>query len=226
MTKRNRISCRQAIAGAAALGMFAVSSPGRAVSSDELKAVLTGRIAVVERNPEAREAAIQKGRQHATFCAYCHGADGNSVKPDIPNLADQDPIYLLDQIERFADGRRQDYTKVMQRLSARFQDEEKIALVLYYASVPLKPAKGNLGLAKEGQGLYVRLCQACHGLDGRSRAGYARIAGQQPGFTAQTVKKFRDGKARRLSHEMAAASSQGLTDAEIEALAAYVANLR
>jgi len=208
----------------AILGLF-VPIMALSATPNDVRQRLAERIAAIEKDPKARETAIREGRERATFCAYCHGSDGNSTKPEIPNLAGQNPIYLLDQIERFADGRRHDYTQVMQQLASRMTADEKLALVLYYANVPLKPAVGDLKLAQKGMPLYLGTCQACHGHDGQGLAGYARVAGQQPGYVAQTLKNFRDGKDRRLSHEMATVT-KGLTDAQIEALAACVANLR
>ncbi|MDH5259156.1 MAG: cytochrome c, partial [Gammaproteobacteria bacterium] len=40
----------------------------------------------------AGDAAAGKGK--AALCAGCHGADGMSMSPDIPNLAGQKEAYL------------------------------------------------------------------------------------------------------------------------------------
>lgn len=186
---------------------------------------LEARIAQVQKDAAARATAIAQGREHAVLCAYCHGLDGNSDKPEIPNLAAQNPAYLLEQIERFADGRREDYTRVMQRLAASLSTEERLALVVYYAAAPLTPARANLAQAQAGLPLYLRRCQACHGHDGNGVAGYARLAGQQPHYLIQTLKAYRDRKGGRHSPEMDLVT-RGLTDEEIAALAAYLANLR
>ena len=34
------------------------------------------------------------GKEKSASCAACHGADGNSVNPEWPNLASQHPEYL------------------------------------------------------------------------------------------------------------------------------------
>lgn len=190
-----------------------------------LRDQLEARVAALQKDGAARARAIAQGRDHAVLCAYCHGPDGNSSKPEIPNLAAQNPAYLLEQIERFADGRREDYTRVMQRLSASLSAEEKLALVVYYASAPLTPARADIGQAQIGLPVYLRRCQACHGRDGSGVAGYARVAGQQPHYLIQTLKAFRDRKGGRLSPEMDSIT-RGLTDEDITALAAYLANLR
>ena len=189
-----------------------------------LRQQIMARIAKVEKDPAARLAAIEEGRRHAVICAYCHGPDGNSTKPEIPNLADQDPTYLLDQLEKFASGRREDYTRVMQRLAKQFSDEEEVALVVYYSSVRLKPAWGDPELAKDGAALYQERCQKCHGSDGRKKHGYARIAGQQPRYVEKVLKSFRDKSVHRVSPVMSA-MTRDLSDAQIAALAAYIANL-
>ena len=178
----------------------------------------------VKFNKAAREAEIKKGRNVAFFCAYCHGLDGNSVKSKIPNLADQDPTYLMDQIERFADGRRRDFTTVMQQLAKRFTRKEKIALVVYYASVQLKPLSSDPVLAAKGSPIFQKRCQLCHGVRGRAKDGYARIAGQQPAYVITTLKNYRDKVGSRSSRVMSTVT-RGLSDSDIRALAAYIMGL-
>ena len=146
------------------------------------------------------------------------------MKPKVPNLADQDPTYLMDQIEKFSDGRRKDFTTVMQQLAKRLTGEEKIALVVYYASVPLKPLKYDPVLAAKGKPIYMKRCQGCHGDDGRARNGYARIAGQQPVYTVSTLKNYRDKRGGR-NDKLMSDITRGLSDSDIKALAAYIASL-
>jgi len=40
-------------------------------------------------NDTARQAAIRAGKDRSILCSNCHGVDGNSLRPDIPNLAEQ-----------------------------------------------------------------------------------------------------------------------------------------
>ena len=46
------------------------------------------------------------GRAEIATCAGCHGEQGVSVSPDIPNLAGQDARYLADAIEAYRNGSR------------------------------------------------------------------------------------------------------------------------
>ncbi len=84
-------------------------------------------------SPELKQRAIAMGKQRALLCSQCHGKDGNSVKMDIPNLASQNPVYLLEQIQKFADGRRKDF--VMNALAKNFSPEDKVNLTIFYANM-------------------------------------------------------------------------------------------
>jgi cytochrome c553 len=183
------------------------------------------RIRVIQTDPAAREQAISNGREHASICGYCHGPDGNSSKPDIPSLAGQNPVYLLEQLERFASGARHDFTTVMPQLARTLSTEDRIALVLYYASVTLKPADGDPVLARQGGILYHQRCTQCHGLNGNGGGEYARLAGQQPNYIRKTLLDFRAQKDTRVSPAMAL-MTKDLEDGHIDALAAYIASMR
>ena len=64
-------------------------------------------------------------------------------------------------------------------------------------------------------------CQSCHGADGRSPvARYPHLAGQYRDYLAQALRAYRDGEREDPTMSQQA---QGLSDAQIEALAAYFA---
>jgi len=182
-------------------------------------------------SPAARRQAIAAGRRRATLCAYCHGQDGNSVKPETPNLADQNPAYLLQQIEKFVDGRRKDF--VMQTLAEAFTMDDKVNLAVYYASQQVRPERVDPERAARGERVYQSHCQACHGPEGRGREGFAHLAGQRTAYVKKTLKRFRaNARQEGAATETAVRSDPrmeqvtgGLSDAEIAALAAYVARL-
>lgn len=175
-----------------------------------------------------RQQAIRLGKDRALLCNQCHGADGNSKKPDVPNLAAQNPVYLLDQIEKFSDGRRKNF--VMNALSKNFSREDKENLAIFYASMKVKVSKTNVLLAKKGQALYVKQCSSCHGKQGAGKSDYARLAGQKAHYIEMTLRGFRDSlknsskQAKRKSIIMELIA-KGLSDDDVKALAAYVAQL-
>ena len=195
---------------------------GAGVAQDPAPEHLAEQVRAVLADPARRAKAIAAGRERGAFCFFCHGEDGNSRRPHVPKLAGQNPVYLLDQIERFASGARR--TSYMQALAKRFTAEDKLNLVVYFASRTLEPAGGDPELAARGGHIYRSRCIGCHGPDGRGRRGYARLAGQQPVYLARTLKEFRDPGGRRDSPIMRS-MVQGLSDADIEALANFLASL-
>ncbi len=51
-------------------------------------------------------ADVTAGKEKALLCSGCHGAEGISVSPDIPNLASQKEAYLVKAIKDFRAGNR------------------------------------------------------------------------------------------------------------------------
>ncbi len=176
-----------------------------------------------------KQQAIKMGKQRALLCSQCHGKDGNSTKPDIPNLASQNPVYLLEQIKRFADGRRKNY--VMNALSKNLSAEDKINLAIFYANMRVKKIKTDTQLAAKGQPLYVSKCSVCHGERGIGKADFARIAGQQVQYVETTLRRFRQNANMKSERNVKRRSSvmegvtKTLSDGEIKALTAYIGQM-
>jgi cbb3-type cytochrome c oxidase subunit III len=185
---------------------------------------LNARLKETEANPRLLEAAHKTGAKVASFCANCHGEGGNSATPETPNLAGQNTSYLLEQLRQFADGRRKN--PFMEGMIRALNADEKVGVVLYYASkdVTYKPS-ANAQLAAKGQDYYNKICFRCHGDQGRGNEAIARIAGQQPAYLGITLKRYRDGSALRKDPLMAA-NTKTMTDADIDAVVAYVSSLK
>jgi cytochrome c553 len=181
--------------------------------------------------PVLKQQAVKLGQERALLCNQCHGADGNSKKPDVPNLASQNSAYLLEQIEKFANGSRKNY--VMNALSKNFSNEDKVNLALFYANMQVKPVTTNSQLAQKGKPLYLQKCSSCHGEGGAGKEKFARLAGQQIQYVENTLRRFRatandkhsNGLSKRRSIIMESVS-KSLLDNDINALAAYIAQLK
>ena len=141
-------------------------------------------------SPEIKQKAMIMGKERAVLCTQCHGADGNSTKPGVPNLASQNPVYLLNQIEKFADGRRKNF--VMNALSKNFSRDDKQNLAIFYASMKVNAAETNIQLSEKGKPIYAKQCSVCHGESGIGQADFARLAGQRTDYVEITLKRFRD----------------------------------
>lgn len=176
--------------------------------------------------------AMLAGEERTALCATCHGADGNAKKPEYPNLAEQNPAYIAEQMAKFKDGRRKSF--VMEALVKSFTMEDKINLALYFTSQKLKPvAEANSALAAKGEAKFKEVCARCHGENGRGEKGYARLAGQQIGYVTMTLSRFRDNarsardfdETKRTDARMEQVT-QFLSDEEIEGLAHYIALMK
>lgn len=187
-----------------------------------LAAKVNARLAAADKSPEVWEQVRKVGQERALFCSVCHGEDGNSKKSNVPKLAAQNPVYLLDQFERFADGRRRSF--VMQDLAKNLTEQDKIDLVVFFARSSRAPGEtGDSELVSKGKELFVK-CQGCHGADGMGTSGYANIAAQHAEFVEATLMDFRDDTGNR-SNPVMTAMTQGLSNADIRALAAYIESL-
>ena len=194
-----------------------LSFAGTALASD-----LAARFARIEANPRLHQEAYAAGKSRATLCSVCHGEDGNSRKPDVPNLAGQNPFYLWKQIDNFATGRRRNF--VMQALAKDFTDEDKINLAVYFAANTPRTAAADPQRAPRGARMFRQHCAACHGPDARGTRDYARLAGQRREYLIATLTAFRDGTTRRRSNIMTA-QVKGLSNDDIADLAAYLSAL-
>ena len=179
------------------------------------------RLLSIKSDPVQLEQAIQKGQERAMLCGYCHGKDGNSVKDNIPNLAEQNEEYLLKQFHVFANGERKSY--VMEQLSKALSEEERINLSLYYSSLKVK-SDAHLEGSEQGREKYQSFCFACHGEDGLGNKDMPRLAGQKKVFLEETLKGFKQGKTAR-AHSPMVKIMKAVKASDIEPLADYISKL-
>ena len=207
----------------AGLFLLTVSAPSSAQTNRAKGAAnidLPARLKEVLQDPQLTETLLKTGQRVAAVCANCHGEGGNSLKPDIPNLAGQNPAYLIEQLRRFTDGRRR--FEFMEGMIKAMSNDEKIATVLFYAAqkVTHKPAS-NAALVARGKDYFNKVCWTCHGNDGRGNEKIARIAGQQADYMRATLTNYRNGTGARTEPQMAAIT-RGMSDADIAAVVTYV----
>jgi cytochrome c553 len=156
------------------------------------------------------------GKAAAAACAGCHGEQGVSAAPATPSLAGQDSQYLVAALVAYKGAGRSDET--MKGLAASLDDAAMKNVAAYYAS--LQPQSPNvrkpLSTAE-----WAERCDRCHGTNGNSTdPRLPALAGQREDYLQAVLQAYRTGK--RKSPAMAAMSA-GLTDADIDNLAAYYA---
>jgi cytochrome c553 len=95
-----------------------------------------------------------------------------------------------------------------------------LAAVLVAAAFSLPATAGD---PARGAVIAAERCAACHGMDGKSSvAEIPRLAGQQAGFITLQMILFREGIRQVPAMQI---PSEKLSDADVEALAAYFAGL-
>lgn len=172
----------------------------------------------------ARARAIEHGRGLATFCANCHGAEGVSTIPEVPNLAAQNPDYLLTQIDAFSTGKRKN--AFMEGLMRALEPADKAALVVFYASLPAPPPRASAAHeVAAGKTAFDRICARCHGETAHGSETTPRLAGQQAAYLRQNLQRYLTMSGERFYAPMTAAVSQ-LGEQNIDAVTAYLGSLK
>lgn len=189
--------------------------------------------------PAAYRGDAAKGKEIAmTVCIACHGPDGNSPTAANPKLAGQHAGYLFKQMKNFKagpDGKSERVNAIMNGMIAAYSEEQMQDLAAYFAS-----QKQSGGAAKNretlelGKKLYragdagkgLPACAACHGPTGAGLpVQYPRIAGQFQEYTEAQLKAFRNSERANDPNKMMQMVAIKMTDAEIRAVADYIAGL-
>ena len=205
---------------ASAVPAVAAGAAGSATGTD-----LTAELELIKSlgtSAASRANAVAEGKNNASFCANCHGETGNSKYPEVPNLAGQNPAYLLEQIRKFGTGERKD--QFMQGLIKVLKDDERLQAASYYASMPVPPSRADAALVSKGKELFGKLCVRCHGEQGRGNETIARLAGQKQPYLQTTITRYRDKTGVRNNQLMAIATA-GLKNEEIVAISNYLTQL-
>lgn len=167
----------------------------------------------------ASAADVAAGEQKSANCMGCHGPKGKSSNAQWPNLAAQQPAYVVSQLNAFKAGTREN--PMMQSMAANLSDDEMNNLAAYYASQPPVSAGGDSDLAKAGQSK-AAMCLGCHGSKAEGNGQFPRLAGQHPDYLVKQLTGFKDG-VRKNGHMQAIAGA--LSEDDMKALAAYFGSL-
>jgi cytochrome c553 len=170
-------------------------------------------------SPLSADGDAAAGEPLATACAECHGADGNSEKPDTPSLAGQDPKYLVTATHSYKNGTR-DHS-AMQSLVASLNDNDIKNVAAYYASLTPKGGAARKPLTTSQ---WAERCDRCHGLNGNSTdPQIPSISSQSEEYLINAMTAYRE---QDRGNKIMRAMLQPIKDVEIDNLARYYADKR
>ena len=177
----------------------------------------------------------ERGSTLTATCVACHGNDGNSLAGSFPNIAGQNENYLLKQLRDMKSGARAQ--NLMVGIVDTLSDQDMQDLAEFYAGETAAESAADPELALQGEHIYrsgiarkgVAACSACHSPTGQGNdlASFPKLAGQWAEYTEAQLKAFRVGERHNDGEsKMMRLSAMDLSDAEIAAVASYIAGLR
>jgi len=182
-------------------------------------------LAIAIASADARSQADAAVKDKAQTCAACHGPNGNSTDPQYPILAGQTARYIFLELRDFKAGRRHD--PQMDPMAGNLTPDDMLALGDYFSKQTKAPNGFNADGGKVALGAKKSdevLCTMCHGGGFLGQNEIPRVAGQHYTYIK---KQLADFKARRRTNDAGNMTSVAgtLSDADIENLAQYLANL-
>ncbi len=99
-------------------------------------------------------------------------------------------------------------------------------LLLVAASIALAASVAPVHAQQADGRLLALSCLNCHGPGGKSPGEIPSIAGKSEDWLKTTLVDFRDGKRTGAASTVMTRLAKGYTDAEIDALAKYIATLK
>jgi cytochrome c553 len=174
------------------------------------------------------------------FCQTCHGISGEGARGGplpIPRLAGQQTKYLENQLTNFMVRRRQN--NVMSNVAHDLSPALITALAAYFNGLNPKPLGGAPAeLTAAGKKIFeegvpeakVPACATCHGPDAKGNGAFPRLAGQLNEYVTRKLTNWEKERGQDLAvPDKSAAIMQpvahSLTETQVAAVAAYLANL-
>jgi cytochrome c553 len=185
-----------------------------------------------------RAVAMGGERLAGWACTQCHGlhgaADGSG---GFPRLSGQSAWYLYKQLQDYASGVRPN--AVMTPIARAMTEREMRDVAAWYAAqndVPLPaPPEAGMRILQAGGAINavgnpergVTACSNCHGPQGQG-AGPAMpaLAGQYAPYTALQLRLWKAGERRNGPLGVMTQVASGMTEEEMDAVAAFFATLR
>jgi len=208
--------------------------------------VVEDTAALVETVASIAGDAVGGAALYQSSCASCHGlnAEGQGI---FPKLVGQTADEIAANLRAYRAGEKTGGNAAMMTpVAAGLSDQDIANLAAHIAAL------GGVGeeeaLAKEtaapaveeeapaavaatsgdvaaGQQKYVQTCASCHGMQGEGQGIFPKLAGQTAEKIAADLRAYRAGEKTGPMAGMMAPMAAGLSDGEIDNLAAFISGL-
>ena len=178
----------------------------------------------------------KEGVEPQALCGLCHSLDGVSRMSKFPKLAGQKAAYIKKQFLDFHAGRRANDGGQMSGITREIDTAQIDGVAQYFAQLPAPPATAlpddpaAQAQAQQGESLFFQgrqglaPCAACHGPQARHMAQSPWLDAQHDAYLVKQLEDFKDGRRNNDPDAVMRSIAAKLTDADIEALARYLAS--
>ena len=157
----------------------------------------------------------------ARTCNSCHGLNGVSVGPNMPNIGGLSESYLKNILLQWKSGER--YAATMDRHVKGYSDSELAALAAYFSKLPWTPVvqKADAKILAQGKAATDR-CETCHGATGGEPddAETPKINGQWAKYLEMELMKYRTD-AVKMPHKKMRSNAKKLEEGDVATAAKY-----
>ena len=193
-------------------------------------ALLAGAFSAGAQVSTSEEAAGKK--LAAAVCASCHGADGNSLQPTVPNLAGLQERYLVKQLKDYIAGKRKNGSATP--CGPDLNPADVAGVAAWFSNQKPAPGKpGDPALLAEGKKIYetgnsasgVDDCLQCHEAGGKGSGLYPKLSGQHATYAIAQMNAFKAHARRNDKNEVMHDVAEHMTEREMRAVAEYLMGL-
>jgi cytochrome c553 len=162
-----------------------------------------------------------------TVCFACHGADGQSVTPEVPSLGGQPIFYLTVQLLMFREKIR--IVEPMNQALQGFADDDLRAMALSLSQLPAPaPATGSVNTERMERVralIEQNRCNFCHQKNYSGEENAPRLAGQREDYLVKAMREYKNNTRRGYDAAMADVLFS-ISEEQILDLAYFLSRLR
>jgi len=199
------------------------------VTSSKLGAAAAAAAFLFASPAVAGKGNVEAGHAKAVeICAPCHGENGWSETPGVPNLAGNADLFLQWQLVYFRNGRRP--SDVMGTIANLLSDADINNLGAYFASLPPvhvpETPDPKPQLTEAGKALVAdHRCANCHGDNFLGLRAAARLANQREDYLVKALADYRSATRPSTGVGAMIEATASLSDDDLVAVAHYLSRV-